>query len=133
MPAWHKGNPYSFFKFCSSKKLLENVSLEISILIPDLHICASFLLSHSLLNFLTRNVEESWNHRFLITSKRKQYTNTKEIQIFLTTRAWFIHRGHKPLVVPFSSSKLLSKLEKETFSCSFFIIKTFVKIGEGNL
>ena len=32
--------------------------------------------------------------------------------VFLTTRE-LVPRGHKPLFVPFSSSKLLSKMEKE--------------------
>ena len=59
------------------------------------------------------------------------FRRTKDFSLIFD-HAWFIHRRHKPLVVSFSSSKLLSKLEKETFSCSFFIIKTFVKIGEGN-
>ena len=39
----------------------------------------------------------------------------------------------KPLFVPFSSSELLSKLEKETFVCYFFIIRTFVRMGEGDV
>ena len=34
---------------------------------------------------------------------------------YLFEHVWFIHkRGHKPLFVSFPSSKLLSKLEKET-------------------
>jgi len=40
--------------------------------------------------------------------------------------AWFIHRGHKPLVVPFSSDFCQN--------CKPFLFlfhQTFVKIGEG--